>query len=128
LDFWSFVERAQTGKAKSNGAPQARTTAQLPAMPDTQELGTLETKKVPGLGKELRVALKTRGIKSLFEVQHRSFGPVLDGKDVIGKARTGCGKTLAFLLPLVQRLEPGKSGEPLVLIVGRASTLGGNDR
>ena len=49
-------------------------------------------------------ALKTSGVHSLFPIQIASFEPVMQGKDVLGKARTGTGKTLAFALPVVQKL------------------------
>ncbi|KAF6041029.1 DDX21 [Bugula neritina] len=49
--------------------------------------------------------LQARGIKYLFPVQVKTFQKVLEGKDVIAKARTGTGKTLAFALPLVEKLE-----------------------
>jgi ATP-dependent RNA helicase DDX21 len=49
-------------------------------------------------------ALKETGVDSLFPIQIASFDPVIQGKDVLGRARTGTGKTLAFSLPIVQKL------------------------
>ena len=40
----------------------------------------------------------------MFEVQARTLPHALAGKDILGKARTGCGKTLSFAIPLVQKL------------------------
>src|SRR3989344_4578547 len=37
-------------------------------------------------------------------IQHQAIGPAMEGKDVVGIAQTGQGKTLAFGLPLLQRL------------------------
>ena len=54
--------------------------------------------------KETRKLLKERGVKYLFPIQYMTFDPVYDGKDVIGQARTGTGKTLSFVLPLLERL------------------------
>ena len=34
----------------------------------------------------------------------QTFSPILEGKDVVGRAKTGCGKTLAFALPAVRCL------------------------
>lgn len=49
-------------------------------------------------------ALEKRGISSLFEIQVKTFQLIRDGKDVIGRARTGMGKTLAFCLPVVETI------------------------
>lgn len=38
------------------------------------------------------------------EVQARTIPPLLAGKDVLGAARTGSGKTMAFLVPSVEML------------------------
>ncbi len=50
-------------------------------------------------------------------IQARALGPALEGRDILGTAQTGTGKTLAFLLPILQRLMhahpvvPPKAGE-----------------
>eukprot|EP01059_Diplonema_ambulator_P034388 TRINITY_DN766_c0_g1_i1.p1 TRINITY_DN766_c0_g1~~TRINITY_DN766_c0_g1_i1.p1 ORF type:complete len:685 (+),score=300.79 TRINITY_DN766_c0_g1_i1:69-2123(+) len=49
-------------------------------------------------------ALLERGIKTLFPIQAATFKHIAEGKDIIGRARTGCGKTLAFALPIVETL------------------------
>ena len=48
------------------------------------------------------------------EVQRQTIGPILEGTDVLGKAKTGTGKTLAFLIPAVERVHnmPGGVGGP----------------
>ena len=43
--------------------------------------------------------LAERGIKTFTEIQHRSYEPVFEGRDLLGKSRTGTGKTVAFGLP-----------------------------
>ena len=49
-------------------------------------------------------ALLGRGITHLFPIQALTFQKIYDGNDVIGRARTGCGKTLGFALPVIERL------------------------
>ena len=61
--------------------------------------------------KETRKVLKEQGVKYLFPIQYMTFDPVYDGKDVIGQARTGTGKTLSFVLPLLERLAAGEGSE-----------------
>lgn len=56
----------------------------------------------------------------LFEptpIQRRSFKPILSGRDVMGIAQTGTGKTLAYLLPALKLWKYNKSGNPTLLIL-----------
>ncbi|KAI8930045.1 P-loop containing nucleoside triphosphate hydrolase protein [Entophlyctis helioformis] len=50
-------------------------------------------------------ALATRGIVQLFPIQAAALAPIMAGKDLLGRARTGTGKTLAFSLPMVETLK-----------------------
>lgn len=58
------------------------------------------------LGMDQRVidVLSGKGIVQFTEVQARAFEPGLTGRDIIGRSRTGTGKTIAFGLPAVHRL------------------------
>jgi len=56
----------------------------------------------------------------LFEptpIQEKSLGPILSGRDVMGIAQTGTGKTLAYLLPVLKTWKYNKTGNPTVLIL-----------
>ncbi|ORE10043.1 DEAD-domain-containing protein [Rhizopus microsporus var. microsporus] len=53
--------------------------------------------------------LEKKGIKSLFDIQAATFDTIFDGKDVLARARTGTGKTLAFAIPVVERLALDKN-------------------
>jgi ATP-dependent RNA helicase RhlE len=58
---------------------------------------------------------------TLTPIQERAIQPALDGKDVIGTAQTGTGKTLAFLIPVIEMLqrEPAQGATALVLLPTR---------
>ncbi|KAF8974298.1 P-loop containing nucleoside triphosphate hydrolase protein [Flammula alnicola] len=58
-----------------------------------------------GISTQLQGALKSMSIKAPTEVQSACIPPLLAGKDCIGNAKTGSGKTIAFALPILQRLE-----------------------
>lgn len=57
-----------------------------------------------GLSARTQAALKTRGIEKLFPIQASVLKPAMEGRDVIGRARTGTGKTLAFSLPVIEKM------------------------
>src|SRR5246127_4519457 len=58
---------------------------------------------------------------NLTPIQERTLPAALEGRDVIGTAQTGTGKTLAFLIPLIETLErePGRFTVALVLLPTR---------
>lgn len=57
-----------------------------------------------GLHETLLNNVLNLGYEKAMPIQALSIKPVLDGRDVIGKAQTGTGKTLAFSLPMINRL------------------------
>ncbi|RJF71777.1 DEAD/DEAH box helicase [Deinococcus cavernae] len=57
---------------------------------------------------ELAARLAERGITEASPIQAESLPLTLNGKDMIGRARTGTGKTLAFALPIISKLEPSR--------------------
>ena len=57
---------------------------------------------------------------NLFEptpIQEKSLKPILSGRDVMGIAQTGTGKTLAYLLPVLKTWKYNKNGNPTVVIL-----------
>jgi ATP-dependent RNA helicase DeaD len=58
------------------------------------------------LSMEVLKSVEDLGFESLFPIQAQAIIPLLEGKDVIGQARTGTGKTAAFGVPIVERLNP----------------------
>src|SRR6202034_2309126 len=57
-----------------------------------------------GVADEICAALEAAGIVTAFPIQALALPIALDGQDIIGQARTGTGKTLAFGIPLIERL------------------------
>lgn len=51
-----------------------------------------------------RKAIKEMGFTNMTEIQRRSIPPLMAGRDVLGQAKTGSGKTLSFLIPAVEFL------------------------
>lgn len=60
--------------------------------------------------------LTRHGIAQPTEIQERCIPPLLQGQDVIGRAQTGTGKTLAFVLPILQRIRPEQDDVQALII------------
>jgi ATP-dependent RNA helicase RhlE len=65
----------------------------------------------------LRSALDDMGLTVPTTIQHRSFPVIMSGRNVVGIAQTGTGKTIAYLLPILRLMEFSKQNEPRVLII-----------
>ncbi|MEG2017812.1 MAG: DEAD/DEAH box helicase, partial [Clostridium sp.] len=64
------------------------------------------TFKELGINEDIIKVLKRNGITIPTDIQKGSIKDILRGKDVIAEAQTGTGKTLAFLLPIFEKLSP----------------------
>ena len=82
-------------------------------LPEVPKLDTLFT--ALGLNDRLAYAVQQMGYETPTPIQTQGIPQVLAGKDVIGSAQTGTGKTAAFALPILQKLE--KHGAMRVLIL-----------
>ncbi|MDO4928923.1 MAG: DEAD/DEAH box helicase [Corynebacterium sp.] len=75
-----------------------------------------------GVAAEITRALAERGIKRTFAIQELTMPIALEGRDIIGQAKTGMGKTLGFGVPLLDRIFddaslPELDGTPHALVV-----------
>ena len=69
------------------------------------------------LSAALQQKLAAAQFKTLTPIQERAIPPALEGKDVIGTAQTGTGKTLAFLLPVIELLRRGTAHPATALVL-----------
>ena len=56
-------------------------------------------------------------------IQLQAIPPIMQGRDIIGLAQTGTGKTAAFVLPILQRLLRGPRGRTRALIISPTREL-----
>lgn len=72
-----------------------------------------------GLNPELLRAVSSRGYKTPTPIQAQSIPAILNGKDILGGAQTGTGKTAAFALPILSKLNEKRTGkkDPRALIL-----------
>lgn len=73
-------------------------------------------------GAELRANVRAKGFERPSPIQDQAIPEIIAGKDVIGLANTGTGKTAAFLLPTIERMS-GIMLRPSVLIVAPTREL-----
>ena len=69
------------------------------------------------LSKPLRNAIVDLGFEKPTPIQEETFSVILSGKDVVGIAQTGTGKTFAYMLPILQNLKFSKQVPPRVLVL-----------
>jgi len=96
-----------------------------PSAPSSTHSGDFATLGVPA---DLVAILAERGITAPSPIQAATLPDSLQGRDVLGRGRTGSGKTYAFLLPMVARLAGGRRAaakSPRALIVAPTRELVG---
>ncbi len=69
------------------------------------------------LSKLLQNAIAELGFDTPTPIQEEAFPVILSGKDIVGIAQTGTGKTLAYMLPILQDLKFSKQINPRVLVL-----------
>ncbi len=77
-----------------------------------------------GLCHEVMQALEDVGYKTPSPIQAAMIPHLLEGRDVLGQAQTGTGKTAAFALPLLSKLDPGQR-LPQILVLAPTRELAG---
>ncbi|MFZ4466270.1 MAG: DEAD/DEAH box helicase [Phycisphaerales bacterium] len=72
-----------------------------------------------GLRTELVTELASLGYEEATPIQRAAIPPLLAGRDILGQAATGTGKTAAFALPMLQRVADARPGpcKPLALVL-----------
>jgi ATP-dependent RNA helicase DeaD len=66
---------------------------------------------------EVARSLGEIGYKSMFPIQEQAIPPLLEGKDVIGQAHTGSGKTAAFAIPIIEKINQSKPYVQALVVV-----------
>ncbi len=69
------------------------------------------------LHSDLLAAIHTLKLETLTEIQQGVFKPAMAGKDIAGAAQTGTGKTIAFLMPILNRIFSEQPQAPSALVL-----------
>ncbi len=76
-----------------------------------------------GLQPQFIQAVREMGFESPTPIQEAAIPALLEGRSVIGQAQTGTGKTAAFVLPMLHKIESGKLRAPQALILAPTREL-----
>jgi len=76
-----------------------------------------------GIAPKLLDVLSRLGFKTPTSIQYKAIPAAIEGKDIIGIAQTGTGKTLAFGIPLVQQILKAGKGKGLIILPTRELAL-----
>ena len=76
-----------------------------------------------GVSERLVQALERAGLKEPTPIQAKAIPAAMEGRDVMGCAQTGTGKTAAFVIPMIERLAGGSKGRPRALILAPTREL-----
>jgi ATP-dependent RNA helicase DeaD len=103
-------------KPASNGQPVAINNGEHPSQPADSPLlaAVLAAQKTYRFGEielppTIARAIEKMGFVQPTEVQARAIGPLREGRDLIGQAQTGTGKTAAFGIPIIEKVDPSAS-------------------
>ena len=128
-DETSEVEGSGTkpGKSRKKKSSSKKSSSKKSAAKDsgTPKIDAAETFNLDaqfkdlGLNDQVLKAITERGFEHPTLIQARMIPPALEGRDVLGQARTGTGKTAAFGLPALGRLEKGTRFGALILVPTR---------
>jgi len=75
------------------------------------------------LNPSIMAGVRALGYVTPTPIQEQAIPPILQGRDLIGLAQTGTGKTAAFVLPILQRLLQGSRGRVRALIISPTREL-----
>jgi len=68
---------------------------------------------------DVKIRLKELEFDELFPIQEKAISPILKGRDVIGQAKTGTGKTAAYAIPIIEKLRKKNGVQALIIIPTR---------
>ncbi len=77
---------------------------------------TVETFRELGVSEEILKGLASMGIEKPSPIQAQGIPPVLEGHDVIGQAQTGTGKTAAFGIPVLERIDSSDNATQALIL------------
>lgn len=122
----SFSLLAAEGSIDGEGGATASAGGDSDNSDELHEKDNRSFSSLVGLRPELLQAVERLGYKTMTDIQKRSLPLALAGKDLVGKAKTGSGKTAAFGLALLQKIDltlDNRYGRPQALVLSPTREL-----
>lgn len=122
-------ERTFEGARSRNGGKKSfvedKVLERMASVSDAEIAGSFEEM---GLHEKVLIALRGMGAETPFPIQAATIPAAMTGVDVLGRGKTGSGKTVSFTVPMVQKLikagsVPRKAGKPRALILAPTREL-----
>ena len=112
-----MTEQSQQGNTQKSASPAEpiQTTSEIISVDEPEN--ALPEVKLEELAQPLQTACAKAGWTSLMPVQARALPYLLEGRDIMVQSRTGSGKTGAYLLPLMARLNPALPAVQALILV-----------
>jgi superfamily II DNA/RNA helicase len=113
----TYTSTTEDGQAEMPPSGEVPTSAEVPATEVAAAADVAATVEVPataapgktfrdfGIAEPICAALEAKNITTAFPIQALTMQIALDGHDLIGQARTGTGKTFAFGIPILERIQ-----------------------
>jgi ATP-dependent RNA helicase DeaD len=98
--------KSQTGPRSGSGGASSTSAAPLQPTAEPPDIQSFREWKLEAIVLD---AIESLGIQTPTPIQRLAIGPVLEGRDVIAKAETGTGKTLAFGAPMISKVDPSRA-------------------
>ena len=107
---------AEESEQEASDNEEEKSDAEETPAADGEDLPSADTIRLPqqdgdpvkftelGLSEKTMKGIEGMGFETMTEVQRRTIPPLLAGRDVLGAAKTGSGKTLSFLIPAIEML------------------------
>ena len=123
-----FKHRHRHGKPKPHfGLAEKDGQPKIPELPKNPPPAAYEANVFGKLDVRLQHAIADAGYAIPTPIQEKAIPPLLEGRDLIGCAQTGTGKTAAFMLPILDRLvkvrKPRHIGHPRALVLSPTREL-----
>lgn len=83
---------------------------------ETTQQAAVDTMQQLGIDERILRAIQEMGFEKMSPIQEQAIPSLLNGKDIIGQAQTGTGKTAAFGIPVIQRIDPDNRNLQAVIL------------